>query len=416
MEFKRYAIMASFCLLCLIVLPEGVPRGDPLEVLCTGHASAMPLMSAILKREPMTNAIVIPTRIGSANIGLQPSTLRRYMRLYFPRTYEELVRKYEFLLLEQIDSNYFTHKQFEWMRKSVEEGGLGGLQDRSVMSMHSWLSDIWAQSVLSDAFPNDADAVVEINYHRNGPLKIILNEDARIPDVVKAYKHVLNFQVGQWGNNLIIPKKGSEIYTWSKTGVFPEVSYPDPGLFPHILGWRYGKGYTWSVQDILGASFWHEGNNPYGTDVMIAMIMYSTGRDLPDDVVLVHELRSRFSNYIEVKSFIFSLMEFVDTFGANTASLEQGIKDMDDRWKESRYLYLAQDYTESWGKMELLISDLSLLRADALRLKDQALFWIYVIEWLTVSGTFLFTGFIVWTLMIRRRLYKQVESTKLITR
>ncbi len=205
-----------------------------------------------------------------------------------------------------------------------------------------------------------------------------------LPEVVKAYKEVLNFQVGGWGSNLMIPREGSEIYAWAKTGLFPEFAFPMPGLFPHILGWRYGQGYTWSVQDILGAAFWHEGDNPYGTDVMMAMLMYSTGRKIPEDVVLVHELRVRFSNYAEIKSFIFSLMEFVDKFGANTASLAESVQGMDERWRESRQSYLSQDYSDSWNQMEVLLEDLEHLRTDALRLKDRALFWIYVIEYLTV--------------------------------
>ena len=94
----------------------------------------------LLTNEPMTDATVIPTRIGSHTVGLVPSTIRRYMRLYFPRTYNQLVEKYDFLLLEQIDSQYFTSEQFDWMRRAIQLARLGGLQDRSVMSMHSWLS------------------------------------------------------------------------------------------------------------------------------------------------------------------------------------------------------------------------------------------------------------------------------------
>lgn len=413
-EAVESAVLAgSLLIMALLALPIATAqRSDPLEVLCTGHASGMPLMAAILKREPMTDAIVIPTRIGSANIDISSGTVRRYMRLYFPRTYQELTTKYEFMLLEQIDCFYFTPTQFEWMRRSVQEAGLGGLQDRSVMSMHLHLSSSWAQSVLSDAFPNDADAVVLTDYHKNGNLEIVLNEDPALPDVVKAYKDVLVFEVGWWGNNLMIPRDGSETYTWSKTDVFQEFSYPRPGFFPHILGWRYGSGYTWSVQDILGASFWNEAINPYGTDVMIAMLMYSAGRRLPDDVVMVHELRNSFSRYAETKAFIFSLMEFVDKFGANMAPLESKVFGMDERWHDARIQYMAQDYAESWDSMEILLSDISSLREEALELKDKALLWIYAIEWLCVSGTFLATGFGVWTLMVKRRLYREVASTR----
>jgi hypothetical protein len=52
-------------------------------------------------------------------------------------------------------------------------------------------------------------------------------------------------------------------------------------------------------------------------------------------------------------------------------------------------------------------------RDEALKLKDQALFWIYVSEWSVVTGTFLLCSFVVWSLMVKRRLYREVEETKL---
>ena len=51
---------------------------------------------------------------------------------------------------------------------------------------------------------------------------------------------------------------------------------------------------------------------------------------------------------------------------------------------------------------------------EALRLKDHVLVWIYLIEWLTVTGVFLVAGFTLWTLMIRRRLYREVAVTRIV--
>ncbi len=395
------------------IIPPCALAAEPIKVLCTGHADAMPWLGSLLTNEPMTDVTVIPTRIGSHTVGLVPSTIKRYMRLYFPRTYQQLVEKYDFLLLEQIDSQYFTTKQFEWMRRAVDDDGIGGLQDRSVMSMHIWLSMPWSETPLARAFPNDAEAVVRTDYHRNGNLDIIINEDPDVPDVIRRYRDVLNLHVGPWGNNLMIPRPGAQIYTWSKTNVFPEVAYPIPGLFPHIMGWRYGKGYTWSVQDILGTSFWTPTINPYGNDVMISMIMYSCDRRLPDDVVLVHNLRASFSRYGEIKNFIVSLIEFVDKFGAKTSPLESKLGDMDASWRRARELYLEQDYAASDQEISRLLESLEGLRGDALRLKDRALLWIYIIEWLSISGTLLVSGSVVWTLMVRRRLYRRAGTTRL---
>jgi hypothetical protein len=43
--------------------------------------------------------------------------------------------------------------------------------------------------------------------------------------------------------------------------------------------------------------------------------------------------------------------------------------------------------------------------------KNEALLWVYLTEWLSVSGTALIVGFVLWTLMVRRRLYREVETT-----
>jgi hypothetical protein len=388
-------------------------RSDLLEVLCTGHAGSMPFMAAVLGREPLVDAVIIPTRVtGSASV--TSAIIRRYMRLYFPRTYEDLVEKYEFLILRGLDAYYFTTEQSEWMRRAIEEGGLGGLADRSVMSSLGSYATPYALSPMSEAFPNDADAVVSVDYSRTGVIEVALNDDPRIPQVLAPYKDLLDYNVGLSGNTLMIPMEGSTTYTWIKSGDYSEFAFPDPGWFPHTLGWQYGEGYTWNLMDYSLSGFWGEGMNPYGPDAYWGMLMYSTGRDLPVDVVMVHSLRVRFHHYAEQKGFIIAMIDFVDRFGANTGPLEVALGEMDGQWRESRELYLGQSYQSAWATIEEVLTEMSLLRGDALKIKDRALLWIYVIEWLTVSGTFLATGFAIWTLMVRRRLYKQVATTRLV--
>ena len=70
--------------------------------------------------------------------------------------------------------------------------------------------------------------------------------------------------------------------------------------------------------------------------------------------------------------------------------------------------------------METAIADLEgamneLLRAsDSIwELKDEALFWVYATEWLVVSATGILCGFVLWTFMVRRKLYREIEVTRL---
>ena len=118
----RFMPMVVILLLLLLASPKSTPgRSDPLEVLLTGKISHILYLSAVLKRDPLTDAVVIPTRIGeaSAAAGVTSEEITRYMRLYFPRTYGELEGKYEFILLRQINPHFFSNAQLEWMKRSI---------------------------------------------------------------------------------------------------------------------------------------------------------------------------------------------------------------------------------------------------------------------------------------------------------
>ena len=71
-----------------------------------------------------------------------------------------------------------------------------------------------------------------------------------------------------------------------------------------------------------------------------------------------------------------------------------------------------QDYISAEDILESSISDLNDASALSFRLKDQVMLWIFIIEWLTVTATISIAGFVLRTLMIRRRLYEEVESTR----
>jgi len=46
-------------------------------------------------------------------------------------------------------------------------------------------------------------------------------------------------------------------------------------------------------------------------------------------------------------------------------------------------------------------------------LKDRALLWVYIIGWLAVTATALVSSFLLWSIMVRRRLYREVQLTRL---
>jgi dolichyl-phosphate-mannose--protein O-mannosyl transferase len=50
---------------------------------------------------------------------------------------------------------------------------------------------------------------------------------------------------------------------------------------------------------------------------------------------------------------------------------------------------------------------------DAVKLKDEALFWVYISEWLVVTAAAMVAGVVVWSLMVRRRMYRAVGTTRM---
>jgi len=176
--------------------------------------------------------------------------------------------------------------------------------------------------------------------------------------------------------------------------------------------WGYGNGTTWTHQDMFGP-YWNTVYNPYAPDMILAELIFSTGRKLPQDVVAVHRLRTKFSGFKESKSFVYSLIDFVETFGANANPITRKMGETATTVQQARQLYLDQQYEKSSLLMDQALREIEDLREEALKLKDRALFWIYLVEWLVVTGVSLLAGTALWTLMIRKRLYRQAPTTRI---
>jgi len=74
--------------------------------------------------------------------------------------------------------------------------------------------------------------------------------------------------------------------------------------------------------------------------------------------------------------------------------------------------YLDQEYDGAITILGSTSSAMALITSDAVRLKNEALFWVFLSEWLVVTATFSLTGVSVWSLMVRRRLYRPASTTR----
>ena len=88
------------------------------------------------------------------------------------------------------------------------------------------------------------------------------------------------------------------------------------------------------------------------------------------------------------------------------------IADLEATVADAQRSYLDQKF----GDVEMMMGDafegIKEVEEAAMQLKDRALFWVYMIEWLVVLGACMATGSIVFALMVRRRLYREVRVTR----
>ena len=407
-------------ILILLSLPPSLVWGEeakPAKVIVAGHVGSVPIVSAWLMADPLTDPTVIPAR---AHAGWTYEELYRMVRLYFPRSYEKLL-EYEYMMLLNMEIIVLRPEQQKMLYDAIYQDGLGGMQTRSVMSVSADLSTAWAQSVLSDAFPNDADVVISVDYTWSGPMRVVINTNPQVEPIFKPYIGLPGAESSfmGYGTNLAIPKPGAVVTTYSVgpyrygyPGTYPDPRFESPGWIPHTMYWQYGRGITWTHQDMIGG-YWDTGYNAYAPDMVVAELLFSRGRKLPEDVVIVHWLRRKFSEFNSAQLYVLSLVDFIDRFGANTASITEGLVEISDAVHEARQLYLNLEYQGSSEKMEEALRRMGGLGDKAIRLKERALLWIYVVEWLAVSGASLVAGFALWTLMVRRRLYREVSVTRI---
>ena len=107
------------------------------------------------------------------------------------------------------------------------------------------------------------------------------------------------------------------------------------------------------------------------------------------------------------------MLEWAEKFGANILHLSERVTEIEAEAQEAVDFYLDQDYPSTISFMESMSLTVCEISDESLRLKDEALFWVYVSEWLAVTSVALVAGVVVWSLMVRRRMYRAVGATRL---
>jgi len=125
-------------------------------------------------------------------------------------------------------------------------------------------------------------------------------------------------------------------------------------------------------------------------------------------------VRMRMFEFGTRRSLLFGLLEFCDSFGANTAKIHLKIDEANQATLDVLPEYLELRFEEVLEAYDRVHQMLGEIEEDAIQLKNRALFWVHVTEWLAVSGTGVMASFVLWSIMVRRRLWREVGTTRLM--
>jgi len=322
-------------------------------------------------------------------------TSRRLARIYMPRSYRDLVSNFDLVILE-IDTRAFTPEHHAWFRDAVLEEGLGFVMGGG-----------------SQGFGGNPPFTNWCETHVNAILPVDCYFDQRHPK-----EYLVQLRVVDPGNELAgsIPWESSPLYyppnvITARDGCRPLVVSDDEKSTLIYFYWDVGEGRSVGVQNTGGAfcrgfDIWE-----YYPDTVLNTYYFATAFPIPGDVSVIHEIRASWHRFSIEMSLFYSLIEFADKFGANTAGIENELGEIEEVKLSSDSLYIEREYASALDGLEEAIGMLARLQEDAVRVKSRALLWIYVVEWFVVMSTLMVSGVVLWGLMVRRSAYHEVQVT-----
>jgi len=337
----------------------------------------------------------------------------KFMRLYMPRNYADISEKYDVLVLSDAYRQAFTGEQHLWFRDCVMYEGHGLIMVAGLDSF--WASSSrpeanwhgsFAEEVLPVEIPSGKPAIKH-NWLRQNTMEILRPE----------HEFMASLPYEQEPLYLRLPVDGQLV--WLKPGADQLARWisHEFGNPPLYVTWDIGKGRTFAMlHDWTGSEgegggyYFHQWE--YYRDYAINMMLFLAKRGLYPDHLVVHQYREEVHNLAIGRSLLLSLVDFIDRFGGNTRRIDQEMSTLRSILSETQEHYLDQEFEAALSGAHDALAKLREIEEISVDIKNQALLWVYIVEWLGVTGVSLLSGTIVWTLMIRRRLYREVGMTR----
>ncbi len=371
--------------------PRKSPETGRVRLLYIGVLEDWYLPCWYLCRDPFFEVHMVP-----ANLNLYRwDDLRRWARQYMPRSYRGLIEGYDVITFFGANPYVFTSRAHIWLRDSVVDGGLGTwIYGTSAYHFSDWFD----YTCLGQVFPVE----IESGHVSSRSTLRILRPENPLMASLPTYEDVLFF-----GFRRMKPKAGAEVLA----ELVPASGSPGP----HIVWWDIGNGRSVADSAVVGSR--KEGcpicEWEFLPDSLSNAHLYAAGLSIPSDPIQVHKVRIMLDRYHVGKRSLLSTIEFIAKFGANPIPVEEALLAADEDLGNVEDAYLEQEFSRCLTMVESMVADLDDATLLAIELKNKALLWTHAAEWLVLTATSMLVGFVSWTVMVRRHLYRPVATTML---
>ena len=383
----------------------GQPKVDPqtglIRLLYMGDALMEPgFVTPIIAQDPMIRMTPVPVEFLTGKYASIQEAARG-LRLYFPRVKQQVVDGYDVVIIADAREPFFPRRFQGWIKEGVIDYGLGFLMaggPQSFGGYEAWGHPSWEGSLVGDILPVNCLRDWRWANYRYHLVPDPAHEDHPL------VRNIPWRQVFLFCRNRVTEKPGSVVV--GRADRYPAGS-------PILTYMDIGKGRSEAFVFDWG------GNGPqdfhrwtYAPIVLSSMIYYAAKVKIPEDTSMFLRLRNQINKYFSLRMYVLSVIDFAEAFGANMNKAEAALKEADEEKRAVVKLYVEGRYEESLAKIASSLEHLEEVSRLAIQAKDQALTWVYIIEWFTVTGTGMLCGGILWTLMVRRSAYREVATTR----
>jgi len=376
------------------------PRSDPqtgkVRVLYIGEPVGGPGPYRFMEQDPFLS--MTPVQATTAWYGID--VIKRSLRMYLPRSYHDLVDRQDIIILSDANRQLFSPTVLGWFRDAVVKDGMGLLMTggRESFGAYFGMPD-WTPTPVGQILP------VEATRQEKGPdgkVRILKPRNVFISSLPWS-------SIGRYGYffgcNPVVERQGSE--------VLGELVPASGEANPLLVWWDVGEGRTFAMTadwTPAGANLFL--NWEFYPDYAVNLMLFIADQKIPPDALQVHRIRSALDEFHLKRRLLLSTIDFVSRLGANPSKVDTILSQAEEGLKDVERLYTSYDFDGSIALANDLLNLVDEASEMALKLKDQAMMWIYFVEWTVITGTSMLISLVVWSLMIRRSLYKEVGVTR----